>query len=47
MKSARQLDQSLIDAWLRREFKSRYDAALDEPLPDELARLLSGSSNNR
>ena len=44
MKSRLQ-DPSLLDAWLRREFKSLYDAALDEPIPDELVRLLAGSSD--
>ena len=44
MKSRLQ-DPSLLDVWLRREFKSLYDAALDEPIPDELVRLLAGSSD--
>ena len=43
MKSALLQDPSLLDAWLRREFKLRYDAALDEPIPDELVKLLGGS----
>ncbi|WP_137181360.1 hypothetical protein [Roseomonas sp. AR75] len=29
-----------FDRWLRDELARRYDAALAEPVPDELARLL-------
>lgn len=36
-----------LDTWLRREFKSRYDAALDEPVPDDLMTLLSGWADGR
>ena len=47
MNATRLQDSSLVDAWLRREFKLRYDAALDEPIPDELVKLLAGSSDVR
>ncbi len=47
MKSVRLQESSLLDAWLRREFQERYDAALDEPIPDELVRLLIGASDRR
>lgn len=47
MKSARVQDPGLLDAWLRREFKSRYDVALNEAVPDELVRLISGLPDSR
>jgi hypothetical protein len=30
-----------IDAWVRREFSTRYESALTDPLPTELLTLLN------
>ncbi len=30
-----------IDAWVRREFSTRYESALTDPLPSELLTLLN------
>jgi hypothetical protein len=36
-----------FDHWLKRELGRLYDAALDEPVPEELARLLEGAQAPR
>ena len=47
MTSALPQDMTLVDAWLRREFKACYDNALEEPIPPELVILLRGSLDGR
>ncbi len=47
MKSLRPQELTMVDAWLRGEFKSCYDAALHEPIPEELVALLQGASDAR
>ncbi len=34
------VEQRALEQWTQRNLKDRYDAALDEPVPDELMALL-------
>jgi len=38
--SASRTSSPLFDTWLQDNLQRRYEAALDEPLPEELVRLL-------
>lgn len=41
MRVLRNREQPAVEAWLRRELSGQYDAALREPVPDELLRLVA------
>ena len=47
MKTTSAQDPSMLDAWVRNRLRERYDAALQEPLPDDLLLLLCSTSERR
>jgi hypothetical protein len=40
-------DTKVFDDWLRQELSRLYDAALTEPVPEDLLRLLHGAGGRR
>ena len=40
MKSQHRLDDAAVDRWVQRSLRERYAAALREPLPEMLTKLL-------